>query len=67
MKVSLRDLCSADSSTSSMIREAVESLKLFITRFARVYTPIVVGVAVLLAIIPPLLSGDFSVSYPTMR
>ena len=31
----------------------------FITRFARVYTPIVVLAAVLLAFVPPLLSGNF--------
>lgn len=30
----------------------------FITRFARYYTPVVVGIAVLLAIIPPLVLGD---------
>lgn len=30
----------------------------FITRFARVYTPIVVGAALLLAIVPALLTGD---------
>lgn len=29
----------------------------FITRFARVYTPIVVGAAVLLAVVPPLVAG----------
>lgn len=29
----------------------------FITKFARVYTPIVVGVAILLAILPPLVTG----------
>ena len=29
----------------------------FITRFARVYTPIVVGVAAVLAVVPPLLFG----------
>lgn len=29
----------------------------FITRFARVYTPVVVGAALLLAVIPPLLTG----------
>ncbi len=32
----------------------------FITRFARVYTPIVVGVAVLLAVIPPLFDKNWS-------
>lgn len=31
----------------------------FITRFARVYTPLVVALALLLAIIPPLISGDW--------
>lgn len=31
----------------------------FITKFARYYTPIVVGLAVLLALIPPLIVGDF--------
>lgn len=30
----------------------------FITRFARYYTPVVVGVAVLLALAPPLVTGD---------
>lgn len=30
----------------------------FITRFARYYTPVVVGVAVLLALVPPLVTGD---------
>lgn len=30
----------------------------FITKFARYYTPIVVGLAVLLAVIPPLVTGD---------
>jgi Cd2+/Zn2+-exporting ATPase len=33
----------------------------FITRFARIYTPVVVGAAVLLALIPPLISGEWSV------
>ena len=32
----------------------------FITRFARVYTPVVVFAAVALAIVPPLLGGDFA-------
>lgn len=33
----------------------------FITRFARVYTPAVVGLAVLLAVVPPILGqGAFS-------
>ena len=33
----------------------------FISRFARVYTPVVVFSAVALALLPPLFSGDFSV------
>lgn len=32
----------------------------FITRFARVYTPVVVAVALLTAIVPPLVTGDWS-------
>lgn len=59
-------------STASRIIELVEESaehksrsETFITRFARVYTPIVVGVAVLLAIIPPLLTGDFSGHFAT--
>ncbi len=32
----------------------------FITRFARVYTPVVVGAAVLLAFLPPLFCGHFT-------
>lgn len=31
----------------------------FITSFARLYTPVVVGLAALLALVPPLLLGDF--------
>ena len=36
----------------------------FITRFAKVYTPIVVYLALALAVLPPLLSGDFAGSFP---
>lgn len=32
----------------------------FITRFAKYYTPIVVAIAVLLAVVPPVMAGDFS-------
>lgn len=32
----------------------------FINRFARIYTPIVVGAAVLLAILPPVITGTFA-------
>ncbi len=31
----------------------------FVDRFSRVYTPAVVGVAIVLAVVPPLLGGDF--------
>jgi Cd2+/Zn2+-exporting ATPase len=54
-------------STASRILDLVEnassnksSSENFITRFARVYTPIVVAAALILAFLPPLLSGDFS-------
>ena len=53
-------------STASKILELVENAsenksrsENFITRFAKVYTPIVVGLAVVLAFLPPLLSGHF--------
>ena len=36
----------------------------FIARFAKIYTPIVVYLALALAILPPLLSGDFAGSFP---
>ncbi len=37
----------------------------FITRFARVYTPVVVFAAIVLAVLPPLLSGHFATAFPT--
>lgn len=55
-------------STVSKILELVENAtsqkskaENFITKFARFYTPIVVGLAVLLAIIPSLITGEWSV------
>ena len=36
----------------------------FITRFARIYTPAVIIAAVLLAVVPPLVSGDFAANFP---
>lgn len=55
-------------STVSKILELVEKAtsqkskaENFITKFARFYTPIVVGLAVLLAIIPSLITGEWSV------
>lgn len=59
-------------STVSRIIELVEHAgerkshsEAFITRFARVYTPVVVIAALALAILPPLLSGDFAGAFPT--
>lgn len=60
-----------DESTVSKIIELVENAgenksksETFITRFARIYTPIVVFAALALAILPPLFSGVFSQSFP---
>lgn len=54
-------------STAAKILELVEHAsenksrsEHFITRFARIYTPIVVAVAVLIAVVPALLGGAFS-------
>ena len=56
----------AGESTASKIMELVENAssvesksEKFITRFARIYTPAVVGGAILLAIIPPIFVGDW--------
>lgn len=58
-------------STATKIIEMVEHSserksrsEAFITRFARVYTPIVVLLAVLLAFVPPLFAASFSVAFP---
>ncbi len=55
-----------DDSTVAKILELVENASSrkaraenFITRFARVYTPVVVVLAVLLAVVPPLFNGDW--------
>ena len=61
-------LQSTASKILELVTEASEKKSVserFITRFARVYTPIVVAAAVLLAFIPPLLSGSFAASFPT--
>lgn len=63
----LRTVKTADTSAAARVLELVESAtenkakeELFITKFARVYTPIVVGLAVLLAFVVPLFDGfDF--------
>lgn len=57
----------AQSAVSRMLERIRDAAKgraqteLFFTRFARVYTPIVVGLAALLALVPLLLGGDASV------
>ena len=63
-KIVVRATKPFEDSTVSRILELVENAaekkartENFITRFARVYTPIVVGVAAVLAIVPPLLFG----------
>nr|WP_288828095.1 heavy metal translocating P-type ATPase [uncultured Clostridium sp.] len=55
-----------DDSTVAKILELVENASSrkaraenFITRFARIYTPVVVVLAVLLAVVPPLFNGDW--------
>ncbi len=59
-------------STASRIIELVEQAgehksrsEKFISRFARIYTPIVVFAAVALALLPPLFSGQFMAELPT--
>ena len=54
-------------STAAKILELVENAaarksrsERFITRFARIYTPVVVGLAVLVALLPPLFGGVWS-------
>ena len=56
-----------ENSTASEILEAVESeqkhkakSEKFITKFARIYTPVVVGLALMLAIIPSLVTGAWA-------
>ena len=49
-------------STASKILDLVES---FISRFAKIYTPVVVIAALVLAFIPPVLSGDFGGTFAT--
>ena len=56
-----------ENSTVAKILELVENSSLsksksesFITRFARVYTPMVVACATLMAIVPPMFAGNFS-------
>ena len=51
-----------------LVENATESKsksETFITKFARIYTPIVVFAAIALALLPPLFSGDFSGTFAT--
>ena len=66
----VRALKEYDDSTVAQILELVENASSkksvtenFITRFARYYTPAVVIGAVILAFLPPLISGSFSVEF----
>lgn len=52
----------------NLVENATESKsrsETFITRFARVYTPVVVFAALALALLPPLFSGDFTSTFAT--
>ena len=56
------------SKTIDLVENATENKsknETFITRFARVYTPVVVFAALALALLPPLISGDFMGTFAT--
>ena len=70
--VKVRTTKSFGESTVSKIIDLVENAtenksknETFITRFARVYTPVVVFAALALALLPPLFSGDFMGTFAT--
>ena len=63
----LRVTAAADDSMISKIARAVEDasaekphIDRFITRFAKIYTPIVIAIAVLTAIVPSIITGNWS-------
>ena len=69
--VKVRTTKSFGESTVSKIIRLVEDAgdhksksETFISRFARVYTPVVVFAAVALALLPPLFSGHFATAFP---
>ena len=69
--VKVRTTKSFGESTVSKIIRLVEDAgehksksETFITRFARIYTPVVVSAAVALALLPPLFSGHFATAFP---
>ncbi len=64
--ITIKATAAASESTVSKIAEAVENavaskpaIDRFITRFAKVYTPIVIAAAVLTAVIPSLITGEW--------
>ena len=66
-QLTIRATKTLETSMVTRILESVENaaagkpkLDRFITRFARIYTPIVVGVAALVAIVPSLVTGDWN-------
>ncbi len=70
--VKVRTTKSFGESTVSKIIDLVENAtesksksETFITRFARIYTPVVVFSALALALLPPLFSGDFTGTFAT--
>ena len=70
--VKVRTIKAFGESTVSRIIELVEHAgerksrsEAFITRFARIYTPIVVVAAILLAAVPPLFSDSYMQAFPT--
>jgi len=70
--IKVRTTKSFGESTVSKIINLVENAtenksrsETFITRFARVYTPVVVFAALALALLPPLFSGDFTGTFAT--
>ena len=69
--VKVRTTKSFGESTVSKIIRLVEDAgehksksETFITRFARIYTPVVVSAAVALALLPPLFSSHFATAFP---
>ncbi|SHM65967.1 heavy metal translocating P-type ATPase [Ruminococcus flavefaciens] len=65
--ITLKATAAADDSMIAKIAQAVEDasatkphIDRFITRFAKVYTPIVIAIALLTAIVPSLITGDWS-------
>ena len=70
--VRIRTVKAFGESTVSRIIDLVEHAgerksrsEAFISRFAKVYTPVVVFAAVALAVFPPLFSGNFADAFPT--